>query len=242
MHGLQRPDAIGCRHHAAGADFAGGDHFDVDARRRQGAEHAGCGAGGAGHARPHGAHPGDGHPLLKAGARPLVQQRLQGGAGALQVVAFEAEAHVAAALVALPMGALRLHDRIEADAGVRQGPAHRRGRAGAIGDAPHRHLGLIQVEGHTAHLRFPGTGGGGVEPQLLLPQLEAAGGGLEGLVALVARHQAAHLHLAGGDQPQVDALFGQGVEQPGRHPRAPHDAGPGDAQFGHAGLGAQGGA
>ncbi len=60
MDRLKRPHAIGFRHHATGANFAGGDQFDVDAGFGDGAEHAGRGTGGAGHAGPHGADPGDG--------------------------------------------------------------------------------------------------------------------------------------------------------------------------------------
>jgi len=60
-------------HHATDADLAGGNHGNVDARIRQGAEHAASGAGGAGHSRPHGADPGNGSPRNQLRARPLLE-------------------------------------------------------------------------------------------------------------------------------------------------------------------------
>ena len=145
-------------------------------------------------------------------------------------------------LIAIAVAALRLHDRIEADAGIGEHPAYGRGRAGFIGDAAHGHLGLIPVERHTAHLGCAGAGWGWVEMQLPLAQLKALGCGLQGFAALVTGHQAAHFHFAGGDQAQVDAALGQGVEQAGRHAGAPHDPGAGDAQLGHAAFSADRGA
>ena len=78
--------------------------------------------------------------------------------------------------------------------------------------------------------------------QLPLVQFKAVGCCLKGFVALMTRDQAAHLHFAGGAQAQVDAPLGQGVEQACRHPRTAHDSCASDAQLGHPGLGAQGGA
>ena len=74
MHHLQRLDAQVFGHHTTGADFTGGDQLDIDARIGQGPEHC-CGrAWGAGHARPHGADPGDGRSLFEVGSGPLLQQ------------------------------------------------------------------------------------------------------------------------------------------------------------------------
>ena len=42
VHGLQGSDSIVFGHHAADADFAGGDHLDVDPSFRQSPEHL-CG-------------------------------------------------------------------------------------------------------------------------------------------------------------------------------------------------------
>ena len=103
------------------------------------------------------------------------------------------------------MGALGLHDRVEADAGVGQGAADGRGGAGAIGQAPHCHLGLIAVEGNAANSRIPLMAGPGIAAQLLIRQLKGFGGGPQGPIRLVSSHQAAHLHLAGSNQAQVDA-------------------------------------
>ena len=178
MDRLQGRHPIGFGHHAAGADFAGGDHFNVDAGFGQAAEHAGGRAGGRRHARPHRAHPGDCHALLEAGFGPLGQQGLQGRLGPAQVVAAQGEAHVAAELVAAAVGALRLDDRIEAEARIGQGPADGGGAAGPVGNAMHRHLGLVPVEGDAAHLRFAQARRAGVEPQLLLGQFEGLGGRL----------------------------------------------------------------
>ena len=138
------------------------------------------------------------------------------------------------------MGPLGLHDGVQADAGVSQGPADRRGRSRLIGNAADGHLRLIPIEGDTAHLGLAGAGGGGIEVQLAFAQLKAVGCRLEGLVALMAGDQAAHLDFAGGDQTQVDAALGQGVEQARGHTGSTHDSGTGNAELGHPGLGAQG--
>ena len=176
------------------------------------------------------------------GAGPLLQEGGQGLLGPQAVVPLEGEADVAAGGACTAMEALRLHDGIEADRRIGQGTADGGGGAGTIGHPPHGDLGLVAVEGHAAHRRCIQAAELGVEPQLALLQLEGFGGGPQGPLPLVAGHQAAHLHLAGGDQAQVDAGAGQGVEQTGRHPRPAHDAGTGDAQLGQAGLGAQLGA
>ena len=71
VHALQGPDAIIFSHDAAGADFAGGNHLDVDARLRQGPEHAGGRAWGTGHAGTDSTHPRDRLALFKPRAWPL---------------------------------------------------------------------------------------------------------------------------------------------------------------------------
>ena len=140
------------------------------------------------------------------------------------------------------MAALRLHDGIEADAGVGQHTAYGRGGAGLIRDSANSHLGLIPVEGHAAHFRFARTRWRRIEVELPFVEFKALSCRLQGLAALMACHQTAHLHLAGGDQAQVDASLGKGVEQASRHTGTPHDPGTGDAQFGHTALGADRGA
>ena len=240
--GVHRPQGahpIGFGHHAAGADLAGGDQLDVDARFGKAAEHAGGGARGAGHAGTDGADSGDGRPLLEARPGPLAQQGRHGLLGPGQVVALEHKAHVATRAW---MGALRLHDRIEADAGIGQGAADGRGGAGSIGQALHRHLGLAAVEGDAAHGGIAELAGARVGTQVLLGQFEGLAGCPQGLLPLLPVDKATHLHLAGGDQPQVDAVAGQGVEQLGRHARPAHDSGTGDAQLGQARLGPELGA
>ena len=225
MHRLERPDPVGFSHHAAGADLAGGDQFDVDAGLRQAAKHAGRRSRCAGHACSHGTHPGDRGSFLEAGAAPAGQHRPQGPFGAGAVVTLEGEAHVTAEFRSHPMGALRLNDRVEADAGIRERPADRGCGARPVRHAPHHHLHLVAVKGHAPHGGTVRVAGSGAMPDLMVGQLEGRGGGPQGLAPLTPLHQAAHLHLAGGDQPQVDAQPGQGVEQPGRHPGSAHDPG-----------------
>ena len=135
------------------------------------------------------------------------------------------------------MGALGLDDGVQADARIGQGAAHRCCGAGAIGELAHTHLGLIQVQGHTADGRFIGACRCGLTVELLVCQFKHLGGRAQGLGALMARHQATHLHFAGGDQAQVDACLRQGVEEFGGHPWSAQDAGSRDAQLGHAPLG-----
>ena len=140
------------------------------------------------------------------------------------------------------MGALGLDDRIEADAGIGQGSAHGGGGAGTIGQPPQRHLGLVAIQGHAAHGRLAQLTDQRILAQLALLQFEGLGGGPERLGPLLAGHQTTHLHLAGGDQAQVDAGAGQGVKQPGGHSGPAQNPGPGDAQLGHRPLGRELGA
>ena len=159
------------------------------------------------------------------GSGPLLQQGAEDLVCFAQISLAQGEAHVAAEGLACSVGALGLDDGIEADAGIGQGPAHRCCGAGAIGESAHTHLGLIQIQGHTADGRISQVAAGGVAIQLLLRQLKHLGGSPQGLGALMARHQATHLHFAGGDQAQVDASLRQGVEEFGGHPWPAQDAG-----------------
>ena len=135
------------------------------------------------------------------------------------------------------MDALGLHDRVEADAGVGEGPAHCRSGAGAIGHTAHGNLGLIPIEGYPPHGGIIAVAGLAVVVELLIAQFKGFGRRAQGFGALVIGNQTAHLDLAGGDQAQVDAAAGQGVKQAGGYAGAAHDPGPGDAELGHAALG-----
>jgi len=236
MHRPQGRHPIRFRHHTTGADLTGGDQFDVEAGLGQVAEHAARRPGGGGHAGANGAHPGDRRALLQGGAGPLSQQGAEGLVGGGPILPLEREADVATAIGVLP---LRLHDRIHADARVGQGRAEGRRGAGPVGHMAHAHLGLVAIEGDTTHLRLAGAGGGGVDLQLPLRQLEGFAGGPQRLAAHGGCDHAAHLHFAGGDQTQVDALPRQGVEQAGGNAGAAHDPSATDAQLAHAALGHQ---
>ena len=131
MNHLQGSDAVVFGDDTTRADFAGGDHLDVDACIRQGPEHP-CRCSGRGwHPGSDGTDPRDRRSLLKAGSGPLAQQGGQGLLRPTEIVAAQGEAQVTAEGIAAAMGALRLHDGIEADVGFRQRPADRRRRTGA---------------------------------------------------------------------------------------------------------------
>ena len=75
MHGFEGFDAIGFGHDTAGADFAGGDQFNVHVSFGKKAEHAAsCPCGGR-HPSTDRADAGNGRPILENGPWPLGQER-----------------------------------------------------------------------------------------------------------------------------------------------------------------------
>ena len=71
MHGFEGFDAIGFGHHAAGADFAGSNQFDVYVSLGKEAEHsASCSCGG-GHPSTDRADAGNCRPIFENGPWPL---------------------------------------------------------------------------------------------------------------------------------------------------------------------------
>ncbi len=103
----------------------------------------------------------------------------------------------------------------------------------------HGELDLVPVEGDAAHGGIRELAAERLTTQLAFLQFERFGRGPQGLGAFTTGHHATHLHLTGGDQPQVDAQARQGVEQAGGDAGAPEDPGPGNADLGHVGLAAE---
>ena len=117
MYDLERLDPVGFRNDTACADLTGGDQSDVDPRIGKSSEHPACGAGSGSHPCTHRAHPGNGLAILEGGSRPLGQQRGESHVCAGSIVLAQDEADVAGTVMVLSLG---LHDRVQADAVVRQ--------------------------------------------------------------------------------------------------------------------------
>jgi len=234
MHCLQCTHTILFCDHAAGSDFTGGDEADVDAGVGQCAEHAPCGSGRGGHAGSYGTHPCDGFSVLERRSGPLGQQGCQGDIGSCAVVFAQDEADVPGAVAVL---ALRLDDGIEADAVVGEGGTESCGGAGAVGNVAHTQLHLIAIQSNPADLWFASTVLGWVQRDLGVIKVKGILHGLQGLAAGAGINHAAHLHFAGRDQAQIDALLGQAGEQAGGNAGAPHDSSAADAEFGEAAFG-----
>ena len=128
----------------------------------------------------------------------------------------------------LPLG---LDDRIETDAPFRQGIAQRRSSAWAIGNMPHRQLGLIAVEGDATHFGLVRAAQLRVRPHLRVRHIEGLLHGLQSFATGGGIDHTTHLHFAGGDQPQVDFLLRKAVEKAGCDAGAPHDPRTTDAEF-----------
>ena len=236
VHGLQGRHTVLLRHNAAGADLTGGDQPDVDAGIRQGTEHPTGGAGGGRHSRAHSADPGDGLPFFQCGAGPLRQQGSQGDIRPVAILLAQDETDVAGTVA---VESLRLNDGIEADAPFRQGGAQGCRGAGSVRHMAHRELGLITVEGDSAHFGLVRAAQLRIQLHLCVRHIEGLLDGLQRLAAGGGIDHAAHLHFAGGDQPQVDPLLRKAIEQVGGDAGTPHDPGTTDAEFGQSPLGRQ---
>ena len=101
----------------------------------------------------------------------------------------------------------------------------------------HAQLRLIPVEGDPTHLRFASVADGWIELHLRILQFEGLTHGLQRLASIRSVNHAAHLHFAGGDQPQIDALLRQTREQTGGDAGATHHPRAADAQLRHPPFG-----
>ena len=110
-------------------------------------------------------------------------------------------------------------------------------RARTVRHVPNAQLSLIAVKGDPTHFRFAPVADGWIELHLRILQFEGLSHGLQRLASVHGVNHAAHLHFAGGDQPQVDALLRQTCEQSGGNARASHHPRAADAQLGHAPFG-----
>jgi len=220
--GVARPgqgdDPIGLAHHTAGADLAGGESSRCFTPRLsgQGAETARAVPGVQGMPAPTRTHPGNGEPLLKAGAGHCISSGAAPGCSAGGRRGRRAElmlgrrAAAASHNCGCAAGTARSWSKADAASpGRGRRPAGTSGRSGTSG-ARH-HLGLVAVEGDNPRTAVTELQGTGFWRKLLIPAAQTprrvASRGLEGL--LPSRHTTT-FHSLGWRSGQVDPDSGPG--------------------------------